>query len=229
MLFMAKRRPFPKPPIPLAGPELAKEVTKLAEVRRRYTVAEVRHQMTRVEELMTQGAGERQIYRVLTTASPTTGVVEFAGMSLAKVRQRMVAVSRLWAEEMDRDRGALQTKRAAAIRRSHEMRRWALAGERSADGRTWVRKPDAALALRIDIHIAKLEGTLAPIKVDVGMNVSGAMMAVMANMDDDTAQALLAEAQEQERLARAARRLLPGVIDVEAQVVTDPSGSVAKP
>lgn len=220
---MPRRKKPKKIPPPLVGERLEVALDELAPLRIRYTREEVAAQTRRVEELLFQGATERQIHRLLTTPNPATPgrPPEFPNLSLRKVKQRVVEVSKLWQSEERDGRDGIRMKRFATIRRLHEIRRQALAGERGANG-VFVREPDLALALRVEQQIIRLEGTAAPQEIEVTNKVSSTMINVISNLDDETAKAMLEEAMEEEALAGAARRLLPGVsgvIDVEGAPV----------
>lgn len=201
--------------LPNVSPHVEAEVARLSKKIRRYVRRDIEEQRAQVEALMVEGAGARQITRILRAqVDPRTKLPLWPNITPVTVRKRMEQVRALRVADAKHDR---VTMREDMIERLHKTRQRALANE------------DYKAAVACEKEIAKLSGLYAPTKVDVSgdVNHSHAMVAVIAGMDPELAGELLEEARSNERLANEARRLLPAIIDVEAETV--PREAVATP
>lgn len=194
--------------LPDVTPQVEREVARISRGIRRYVRRDLEEQRAACERLMVEGAGLRQITRILRAQWPN--------ITHRTVRLRMEQVRALRKEDAKADRNEM---RAFMVERLEQMRTRALAAA----------NPNYKAALGAEREIAKLLGLYAPtqVKVDGEVNHSHAMVAVIAGIDDDLAQELLNEARETERLAKQAKELLPAIIDVEVE--TESRGSVAAP
>ena len=165
----------------------------------RYTLQEARAQLAFVEDLMVQGASTSQIIR-LARAKLYIGE--------KRIRRLIERVKETHAKE---DAEARQEWKAAQIRRLHTYRQQA-SGRRGPDG-SWIERPDFKAVVALERLIAQICGTLEPVEVRVDARYTEAMLHVVSNLTSESAAELLAEAREQERLAEAARKLLPAVVD----------------
>ena len=191
--------------LPNVTPAVEAEVRRLSRQVRRYVRRDIEEQRAAVERLMVEGAGLRQITRILRSQWPN--------ITHRTVKLRMEQVRALRKEDAKADRNEM---RAFMVERLEAMRTRALAGS----------NPNFKAAIAAEKEIAKLLGLYAPTKVDVSgeVNHSHAMVAVIAGIDDDLAAELLEEARAEKRLAEKARELLPA-ITVEAEP-TEPRESV---
>lgn len=179
-----------------------REVARLSRGIRRYVRADIEEQRAVVERLMVEGAGSRQITRILrTTKDPATGTIRWPNITHRTVRLRMEQVRALRKEDAKADRNEA---RSFMIERLEAMRTRALAGA----------NPNFKAALGAEREIAKLMGLYAPTKVEIdgNMNHSHAMLSVIANMDPELAGEMLEEAKRTERLAKQAEELLPALM-----------------
>lgn len=178
----------------------------------------------RVEELVIQGAVIQQIERIL-TGLDEHGRAEF-DVKLAIVRKihvEVVAELARVGREKSTPTGREAT-RQAALRRLHDLRGVALFGEREvgSDGKPtgkWLHRPSLLMAHLIEKQIARIEGTEAPRKLDVRVDVQGQAVAeIMVALDEDARRELEAEAAAEAELVGKARKLLPAkarVVDAE--------------
>ncbi len=191
-------------------PALVREVEKLARNSPvvRYARNEVERQEMLVEDLMIQGTQPARMRQILQGQGWPKISKTRVDLLVERVRER-------WIQERAKTRDA---DREAAVRRITRFRTWA-AGERSADGKSWVEKPNHAAIVQYERILMDLQGTREPLKIDITATYTEAMLAVVARLEGDEASKLLDEAREQERLANVARKMLPSaVIDVPAEV-----------
>lgn len=184
--------------LPNVTPAVEREVARLSKTIRRYVRRDIEEQRAATERLMVEGAGLRQITRILRSQWPN--------ITHRTVRLRMEQVRALRKEDARADRNEA---RAFMVERLEAMRTRALAGN----------NPNFKAAIAAEKEIAKLLGLYAPTKVDVSgdVNHSHAMVSVIAGIDPELASELLEEAREEKRLAARAKELLPAlVVDVEA-------------
>lgn len=193
--------PRRRPPAHAEQPPQVEEAIRAAVV---FSRQEVNAQLSFVEDLIVQGASASQIVRLTVSKYFVTAT---------RAKKLIERVKELHATE---DAEARAEWKSAQIRRLQTMRRLA-SGERTADGKGWIVKPDHKAVVAYERLLAQICGTLEPVQIDVDVRHTEAIRAVIVNMTPEQSADLLAEAEEQERLANAARRLLPsGVIDVVA-------------
>lgn len=205
---MARRKPTPNPTnpateaaiahgLPNVTPAVEAEVQRLSRQVRRYVRRDLEEQRAAVERLMVEGAGSRQITRILRANG-------FPLITHRTIRLRMEQVRALRKEDAKADRNEA---RDFMVERLEQLRQRAMAAN----------PPNFKAAIAAEKEIAKLRGLYMPVKVELegNMNHNHAMMSVIANMDSDLAQEMLEEARTNERLAARAKELLPGIIDVE--------------
>ena len=73
----------------------------------------------------------------------------------------------------------------------------------------WVRQPNVKLGLECERVMMELQGTRAKVEVDINVEHTQAMIAVIGSLQPEEGAELLAEAMEQAALADEARKLLP--------------------
>lgn len=182
-------------------PAIEREVEVLAadSAPVRYARQEVRQQEEDVEQLLKNGSPPSQMCRILRERWPR--------MSKSRVYMLVARVKDRWREESAKTR---EMDREAAIRRIHTYRMHA-AGEFDARTGKWIRQPNHQALAKWERLLMDLQGTREAIKIDVGVVYTQAMLQVVARLDGEQASDLLEEAREQERLAEAARTLLPAL------------------
>ncbi len=208
---MPRRKPLPEPE-PLTTTELVEKLAAQSEVVR-YTLKEVASQLSHVEDLIVEGAGTGQIIRVMQQ--------RFAGITKVRVKNLIARVTETHAKE---DAEARTEWKAAQIRRLHQYRRQAAGTPQlAADGSRigWLVKPDHKAIIAYERLLAQICGTLEAVKVDVDVRYTEAMLSVVAQMTGEDAAEYLFEAQENERLATVARKLLPAHVTDGEIVETD--------
>jgi hypothetical protein len=194
-------------------PALEAETEELAKASGviRYTLAEVRAHMQRVEEMMVNGALPRQIHRILQADASRP---ENRMITLHRVKVLCERVRQHWQDEST---AAIPTKKEAAIRRIHQMRLWAV-GQRDVNG-NWTTKPNHQALARYEEQLMKLEGTAAPTAITVDGTFSLALQQATAALTGDQAAELLEEARETQRLADLARVALPALVARNGEIV----------
>lgn len=183
----------------------------------RYTLQEARAQLAYVEDLVIEGASASQITRLCQTRYPT----------ITKLRVKTL-LERVKERHTREDAEARDEWKAAQIRRLHQYRRQCAGvpilnanGERVG----WTIKPDHKAIIAYERLLAQILGTLEPVRVDVDVRYTEAMLSVVAQMTGEDAAEYLAEAQETERLAGVARKLLPAHVTDGEIVQTDSAES----
>lgn len=208
-----------KAPIP-AAVDLAKLEAEVAEIVsaspppepsptpvRRYTPAEAREQVRRIEELMIDGAREGQIYRLLKGDSQNPGA--YPGITRKRVKELAQRIRTDWSSiASDEQRIA---DREAAIRRIQRMRLVACGVRDPKAPGAWLVPPNHMAVARYEALLMELQGTKDAIKLDVNVHYTQAMLAVVGRLSGEDATDLLDEAMEQARLADMARRELPAL------------------
>jgi hypothetical protein len=164
-----------------------------------WSLKEVREQLRAVEDFLVEGSQPREILRVLRGRWPA--------MTLGRVEKLAERVRINWLGATTEE--SRKHDRHAAIQRLHKMRRIA-SGLRDKDGK-WVDRPNHQAVARYESLLMELEGTREAIRVDVNVRHTQAMLAVVANLSGDEASEYLAEALEQERLARIAQEAVPAL------------------
>lgn len=129
------------------------------------------------------------------------------GISSKRVARLAARVRERWVRE-DEASGALAVNRAEAIRRVKRMLAIA-SGKRSADG-AWTEKPNHAAVAKYESLLAQLQGTNAPIKLDLEVRVSASIQGVIANLTAEQVREISERQRELRELAERERlRSLP--------------------
>lgn len=154
-------------------------------------------QLNFVEELMIESTSLDTIARL--------GRERWPHLTKDKCRTLSKEIERKW---MDENQEAKDAHRFAMIERLHRVRR-------QATDRLF-RRPnamDARLVLDCENQIAKLGGLQAPKQIEHSGQIQQqqALYAVVANLDPEQAAEMLREQRETERLAEAARTMLPAL------------------
>jgi len=161
-------------------------------------------QLQMVQDWRIDGFDKRQVERAMKEKYP--------GMTRGRVHVLWARITRVFE---DRAHKSLVERKEEALARLRRAAAVAWMGEKDpadAKGKTWRHKPSLANVLAFEQLIAKIEGTLAPVQVNVDQTVTLAMIQVVQQLSGDDASDYLAEAMEQGRLAEAARKehlLLP--------------------
>lgn len=145
-----------------------------------------------VEELMIESTPLDTIARL--------GRERWAQLTKDRCRVYVKEIEQKW---LDENSAASETHRRAMIERLHRLRRQAM-GRNPIDART---------VLECETLIAKLGGLMAPKQIEHSGKIQQqqALMAVVANLDPEQAREMLREQRETERLAEAARTMLPAL------------------
>jgi hypothetical protein len=161
-----------------------------------FSVFEVRKQVAAIEHMMTLGRTQGQIVRWMKNEAEENGVPSCGWHRTINIIERVKAK---WEAE---DEQLRPIKKAAAIRRLMVHIDNAK-GKLDEDGRY----PEANFAAiaKFESQLADLEGTRAPVKVDVNVQVQQSVAMVLSAMTPDQMQKALNEQLEMERDAQAFR------------------------
>jgi len=148
-----------------------------------------------------------------TVAAVKRAMRERFGITPNRTQKLVGRVRERWVRE-DEASGALQVNRAEAVRRV--KRQIGVASGRKDQGGAWVEKPDHSAVARYEHILANLQGTYAPVKVDVVFRVSESIMPVIGNLTPEQVQEILErqralrELEERDR-ARTVEAPLPAL------------------
>lgn len=184
-----------------ARPErTAEERTKAKDVLRRL--------VQRVEELLVQGVTITRIHEYLTMPDEK-GRVEFPGLTRGKVLviHRSITTELAKAAREQQTPSGIAVARRMSLKRLHHLRQWAFFGEKTPDGKDWLRKPDGSLALACEKQIARLEGIEAPRKIDLNVDVQASAVAeILVNLDGEALTEMEAEVTREEAMLRVKKK-----------------------
>ena len=105
--------------------------------------------------------------------------------------------------EQDRD-----AKRRAQIARLHKELAWASGKRDPRNPNVWLEQPNFSAMAKFEAMLMELEGTREPIKIDIDMRMTTSVVNVMANLTPEQVAELVAEVDENERLANERREQL---------------------
>lgn len=151
---------------------------------------ETQRQIYTLEGLLVQGASPSQCIRIMREKHP--------GVGSARTQKLTDRIHQQWARE---DEEARASNRASAERRIKRMQGIA-AGRRDEQGE-WIEPPDHAAFARYESLLHDLQGIREPVKINLDIQVSAAVMHLIASMSASDVQEALAEIQELERKATA--------------------------
>ena len=173
--------------------ELGASEVRVPKRGQKYTLAEVELQMSVVEQLVLATQSRPAI---------TKAMRERFGVGSLRVLRLVARVQERWKQE---DQEARPAYRAAAMRRIERYIAQAR-GERAPDG-TWRTKPDYPALARFESLLADIQGTRAPVQVDVSVDVrvSASLQAVIASLTPEQCAERLAAARERRALAERQR------------------------
>lgn len=192
--------------------KLAKEIAERPRAPRRYTLEEVRRQLDFVEGLLVLGAMESAI---VGQAVRTLGIPKYRAKVLI---QRIVA---RWEDENRLHSGA---NRNAAVRRTLKQIQNCQGRRDPRNPNVWLEKPNHLAIIRYEEHLAKLQGTYAPIEVDVKVANAEVLMAVFSRYSVDDLKRLRERAAAKKLLASKYLEEHPeerATIDVEGRAVEE--------
>lgn len=155
----------------------------------KYTLAEVQKHETVVEQLYLRGYTKTRILR-----DASVGL----GISVARVRKLLARIQeRHIAEDADQRAGW----KSAQIRRVHESLREArgynsLTGQRD-------RTPNHTAIARYEEILARIQGTYAPVEIDMNVQYTQALMNVIVHTEPEELARIVTEERERKRLADA--------------------------
>jgi hypothetical protein len=132
-------------------------------------------------------------------------------MSKQRVGRLVGRIQERWQiEDQNFDRAKRAEWKSGQIRRLTRMRDIA-SGSQNQDG-TWAVKPDHRAVARYEELLAKIQGTLAPIEIDLDVRYTEAMMVAIGSMSAEQMASLLAEAEQMEAHARQYRAEHPELV-----------------
>jgi hypothetical protein len=166
--------------------------------RVRYTLEETRQHTLDIEQLLPHS----QVSAIVRAMRAKYGV------SRMRVERIAREIKDRWVRE-DEASGALQENRAAAIRRIDGYLALARGRRDPQNPAAWVEKPNHGALARYETLKANLQGTFAPLKVDVEYRVSASIQHVVANLTAEQVAGYLAKQREMRELAERAKLLLP--------------------
>ena len=165
----------------------------------RYTLEEARQHRADVEALLPHST----IHAVLRTLQ-----AKYPTITKARIIKLAREVRERWVRE-DEASGALQENRAAAIRRIDRYVSLAQGRRDPNNPNVWLERPNHGALARYETLKANLQGTFAPVKVDVEYRVSASIQHVVANLTAEQVAGYLAKQREMRELAERAKLLLP--------------------
>jgi hypothetical protein len=166
--------------------------------RVRYTLEETRQHTTEIEALLPH-SNVMAIVRSLRAKY---------GVSRMRVERIAREIKARWVRE-DEASGALRENRASAIRRIDRYVALAQGRRDPNNPNAWIEKPNHGALARYETLKANLQGTFAPLKVDVEYRVSASIQHVVANLTAEQVAGYLAKQREMRELAERAKLLLP--------------------
>lgn len=186
--------------------------------RSRYTVEEVKRQVDFVEGLMVLGVSSSAIVVQASRppgATPGTGGL---GVSQSRVRVLIERIKVRWEEE---DAARSMSRRSEAVRRAMRQIQNCQGRRDPRNPTQWLEKPNHSAILGYERHIAQLQGTYAPIQIDVNVQHVETLAQVFSRYSIDYLRGLHAKARAKERLAKAFLEEHPEAREtIEAEGVT---------
>lgn len=184
--------------------------------RRIWTPRQTAEQMAWVEAMLIEGASHHQIAK---QARDAIGVGE------TRVATLISRVLDRWDVETSKDDGRRHAKQAQ-IARIHRYIQWAKGRRDPNNPNLWIEKPNHAALAKWEELLSKVQGTQAPIEIDLNIQHTEVMVQVFARYSLDQLTSLHEEAERKHRLAEAYLAEHPeerDVITVEADAAS--SGS----
>lgn len=169
-------------------------------VRKRFTLEEVRRQLDFVEGLMVLGAANGSVVHQASRPPGVGGQAGGLGVSKSRARMLIARVIAKWDEE-DRARSTSRRHEAAAriMRQIQNCQ-----GKRDPrNPNVWLEKPNHKALIGYERELMKLQGTAAPIEIDINVRHSETMVAVFSRYSLETLQRLHAQARVKKELAAA--------------------------
>jgi hypothetical protein len=173
------------------------EARRLTNIR--FSPAEVERQMAAVRELMLRGHGFKVITRHMRLAF---------SVGEARTRKLMQRVQDAWlsraADDKQYYRSWTEARLLAVIAQLHGERNkpedWPKLGE-------WKVRPNWSALIRFEELLAKIQGTIQPVKVDVNLTVNAAVHHVFYDLTPEQIAEMDQKALEDERLAAEYKQL----------------------
>jgi len=183
-----------------------------------YSVEEVRRQLDFIEGLMTLGASTSAI---LAQASKPVGLAGgHGGLGITAYRANRV-IQRIQARWEEEDRERSKSRRTEASRRILRQIQNCQGRRDPHNPTVWIEKPNHVAIVRYEELLSKLQGTQAPIEIDLNVQHSETLVATFARYSVEHLQALHAKAQAKKRLAAAYLEEHPEAREaIEAEGVT---------
>jgi len=162
----------------------------------RWTVDETRKHVEVIEGLMVLGAGSTQIVNQVTRPVAQGGL----GIGPSRARSLIARIQDRWEEE---DRKASRRRRGEQTRRLMRYIQ-ACQGRRDPQNPTqWLEKPNHQALARYEKQLALIQGTEAPVQVDLQVQHSESLAAVFSRYSLDALKAMRERALERKALAEA--------------------------
>jgi hypothetical protein len=184
--------------------------------RRRWTLEEVRRQMDFIEQLMTLGVNNSQIVAQAMRPHPT-------GIGLTRARSYTL-INRVAAKWEDDDRRSSKRRRGEQVRRIMRYIQSCQGRRDPQNPAVWLEKPNYGALSRFEKQLALIQGTEAPLQVDV--QHSETLAAVFSRYTVDQLKVMKERALERKALAELALREHP---ELAAKTIITTSGTTKKP
>jgi hypothetical protein len=182
-----------------------------------YTAAETQQHTELAANLLAQPLGSAEaVSRTLQRPVDKGG----AGIGKQHAQRVVRRVLDRWAQERQGST-AVEDARSAGIARVRHM--LSIARGRRAPAKPdgspgdWIERPDHKACAAYEQILMRLQGTDAPVRVDLTVRVGAQLDGVIGNLTAAQVERFVAQRRELERLADLARRRLPEAIDVKAK------------
>ncbi len=184
-------------------PDRIKNIGVRLPIRRKtWTVEEARRQEEMIEGLMIMGAGRGQIIAQVTRPAVPASPGQPAGLGISKSRA-WVLIARIQDRWEDEDRKASRRRRGEQQRR---LMRYIEACQGRRDPQNpgqWLEKPNHQALARYEKQLTLIQGTEAPVQVDLQVQHSESLAAVFSRYSLDALKAMRARALQRTALAEA--------------------------
>lgn len=160
--------------------------------------ADTARQKQLVYDAWVNGYSERETKRILANQKPPIHI------SLGRIKTLKARVQEESKAEFERDRPTLKHQQLARLARYRRLAE----GRRTLDGRTWIEEPNHAALAKYEQLYADIAGTKEPLKIDVEIVHREAIIEVVGDMTDETADQLVAAYDNLAQLAHVGAKQL---------------------
>ncbi len=197
---------------------------RASRVARRWSAEETQRQLAAVEAMMREGFPSSRIIEQL-RKPPPTGM----GLSRSRCRKLIDRIDARWREEDD------SPNRRAKMRSAAERR--LLSGIQRAKGREdpnnpgrWLERPNHSAIARYEKLLMDLQGTAAPLEVNVSVEVRESLMLVFSQYTLEDLERMHEQAERRHRLAREYASAHPNeVLDEDRALLLLEEGTPEEP